>query len=296
MSTAIREVKEVETTANRLEKPIAGEKEPAEEKSKSDKGETKGSSQQEIPAPAGNSKTELPKTEKGGDRPPSSKKLKDGSRRSYPRRKEEPHDLERNRSGQGSREFVRGGRGKAFGYGRGRSGGGGGREHGGAYNQGYDGPYDIEAERCEMGGNDSELKNLDYDEPLGGGGKGPFHPDGRWRNSQAKPSGKESGSRSKEKSRSQRGGRFAEDRAGQEPAVQGHEKPVDVRSKPAKPSSDEKATAGAAGVEPEKDVIKQELNAKSSLIKDSDSSAKKEPIRQSEGTRLIFIHSLQVFI
>lgn len=276
-------MKEVETT--RLEKTNAVENEPAEDKSKLDKGETKGASQQETPAPAGNDKTELPKVEKGGDRPPS-KKLKDASKRSYSRRKEDHQDPERSRTGQGSREFVRGGRGKAFGYGRGRSGGGGGREHGGAYNQGYEGPYDIEAERCEMVGNDNELKNLDYDEPPGGGGGKQFHPDGRWRNSQNKPSGKESGSRSsKEKPRGQRGGRFAEDKAAQEPTLQGHEKPVDVRPKPAK-SSDEKEAAGGAGVEPEKDVAKQELNAKSSLAKDSDLSSKKEPIRQGEGMRL----------
>lgn len=297
VSPAIREVKEVETT--RLEKTNAAENKPIEDKSKSDKGETKdASSQQEQPAPAGNDKTELAKTEKGGDRPPS-KKLKDGSsKRSYPRRKEEHHDLERNRTGQGSREFVRGGRGKAFGYGgRGRSGGGGGgREHGGVYGQGYDGPYDIEAERLEMGGNDNELKTLDYDEPLGGGKQ--FPSDGRWRNTQNKPSGtgkESSGSRSKDKPRGQRSGRFADDKSAQEPALQGHEKPVDVRPKPARPSDDKEA-AGAPSVDLEKDLAKLELNAKSSLVKDSDFSSRKEPTRQGEGTCGLDSFSALVFI
>lgn len=260
--------------------------------SASNKDDNKVTAQPDGQAPNECEISELAKGERGGDKPVS-KKTKDGSKRSYARQKRDHPDLDRSgRASQGSREFVRGGRGKA--YGRGRWRGGGSRENRGGYNENYEGQYDVELERYESAHIDINRKGQGVDDTSeaggGGGGGKQLHMDGHWQNNQNKGALKNGGSKNKERGpRGQRGNWQFDERISQENSL-GREKFGGNRQRPSKQQIDEKETGVAAAVatvpgdaDREKDAPKQEQSLKSASLKDLDSKPIKELSLQDEG-------------
>lgn len=270
---------------NRSEKGITEKIDEAGPNSASGRADNKDAAQSGSLVPALIEKSELPEkcTEK-----PSGRKPKDGSKRSNSRRKQDHRDPERaGRASQGSREFVRGGRGKAYGYGRWR--GGGPREIRAGYDENYDEQYDVEQERMyESGYVEIDPKSRGLEDASGTGtgvaGGNRLQADGRWQGNQNRSATKGGGSKNRERPRSQRGAWHASEGPSQDGSLGNVN-----RQKPSKQAGGKEAGACTTGAsvagdaDVGKDEMRQEQNSTGTSAKQLDSVPRKESSRKDEG-------------
>lgn len=270
---------------NRSEKGITEKIDHTVPNSASSRADNKDAAQSGTLVPALIEKSELP--EKCANKP-SGRKPKDGSKRSNSRRKQDQRDPERaGRASQGSREFVRGGRGKAYGYGRWR--GGGSREIRAGYDENYDEQYDVEQERIyESGYVEIDPKSQGLEDASGtaaAAGGSRLEADGRWQGNQNRSAVKGSGSKNRERPRSQRGAWHANEGG---PSQDGSLGNVN-RQKPSQQTGGKEAGACTTGASVTgdadfgKDEVRQEQNSTGTSVRHLDSVPRKESSRKDEG-------------
>lgn len=267
---------------NRSKKGITEKIDQTVPNSASSRDDNKDTARSSTLIPALIDKSELP--EKSTNKP-SSRKPKDGSKRSNSRRKQDHRDPDRTgRTGQGSREFVRGGRGKAYGYGGWR--GSGSREVRVGYDENYE---DAEQARiCESGYADVDPKSQFLEDACGTvvtGGNRLLQADGRWQSNQNRGAVKSSGgSKNRERPRGQRGAWHANEGPPQDGSLGNVN-----RQKPSRQTGGKEAGAVTAGASVPgnadlgKDEARQEQNATGASVKHLESAPRKEPTRKDDG-------------